>query len=357
MTGNETRKPKKLRVYERRDKREFLSLLKQAWTVKDRHFSENEQSCYQKWLNYLQFAEETVRLDHLETRVLYEYIHKTVLAYLTHSIQVKDVEKGVLEEFQNIYFMIEYFLMEHQGKTTEKGLTKLLYLILEIKQYSSEELEFLMEFYEKSELLYKVCYYLYYHFDYICEEQVIYTFLSHIRHTKTYKLFSMFLYQINPIFFKQAEQIPMADCGPRELFYGICCGYFTYREGNEAHSRLLELCKLYEMDLKVSATADHPLFGLFMLYQYGYLKSLEDYGDLLKDTDFYKLLYFPMEINYKEMPIKWLEIINTKKCLKNVITCGGMEFYCRVAQEIKKHPHLASKEIYRRLLRSKDQMI
>ncbi len=357
MTGNETRKPKKIRVVERRDKREFLSLLRQAWTVEDRHFSEKEQSCYRKWLNYLQFADETVRLDHLETRVLYEYINKTILAYLTHSIQIKHVEKKVLEELQNIYFIIEYFLMEYQSKIAEKGLSKLLYLILEIKQYYLEKLEFLLEFYEKSELLYKVCYYLYYYFDYTCEEQVIHTFLFSIRHTKAHKLFSMFLYQINPIFFKQAEQIKTVDCGPKELFYGICCGYFVFEEENEIHSRLIELCKLHTTKFEVRATLDYPLFGLFMLYQYGYLKSLESYGDLLKDTDFYKLLYLPMEVNYKEVPIKWLEVINTKKCLKNVVTFGGVDFYCRVAEEIQKYPHLVSKEIYRGLLKSKDQMI
>lgn len=357
MISNETRKPRKLQTFERRDKKEFLSLLKQAWTVEDRHFSKKERHRYKEWLNYLQFAEETVKLDKEEVGELYAYINKTVRAYLNRSIQTMYVKRCVLAELQNIYFIIEYFLLENQGAAAAEGLSELFYLILEIEQYRHEKLEFLMKLYEESELLYKICYYLHYYFDFACEAQIIHTFLSGIRHTKTYRLFSMFLYQINPIFFKQAVTISLIDCNPKELFYGICCGYFPYQEGNAVHRRLMELCEMNVTHVGEGSTVENPLFGLFMLYRYGYLKSLENYASLLKDTDLYKLLYLPAEVSYKEVPIKWLEIINTKKCLKNVIAFGGMEFYYRIFRETQKYPQLVSKEIYRSVLKSKDQMI
>ncbi|MFT3983126.1 MAG: hypothetical protein QM697_04425 [Lachnospiraceae bacterium] len=347
----------KSRELERRDKREFLSLLKQAWMTGNRHFSEKERRRYREWIDYLQFAEEPVKMDKEELKELYGYINKTVQAYLSDSVKIINKKEKTLEEFQNIYLIIEYFLIEHQGEAMVTGLSELLYLLMRIEQYNPEKLEALMELYEESELLYKICYYLHYYFDYSCDEQMIHIFLSGIRYTKTYKLFSMFLYQINPAFFKNKKQILLIDCNPKELFYGICSGYFLYWEGNAVHKRLVELCETNKMCIEEKLSVENPLFGLFMLYRHGYLKSLKDYAELLRDSDLYKLLYLPTEVNYKEVPIKWLEIINTEKCLKNVIAYGGMNFYYRIFREVQKYPYLGSKEIYRSVLKSKDQMI
>lgn len=178
------------------DKKEFIDILEHAWREEGRRFSKEEQSKYLEWLSYLQTAGTSLELNRTEIKILYHYIYKTIQAYIKHSRKLNDIDPNILAAMHNIYFIMEYLFVYQSEIISVDLLLELFYSLIEIEEEDTQKIEFLMSFYKESELLNKLCFYLFYYFDFKCEEQIIQTFLSKIQFTESYYLFYNTLYQM-----------------------------------------------------------------------------------------------------------------------------------------------------------------
>lgn len=178
------------------DKKEFIALLEHAWREDGRRFSQKELSRYLEWLNYLEVSGISLELDKTEIKILYHYIYRTIQAYVKYSRELNGIDPNILTAMQNIYFIMEYLFVYQSEMISVDLLLELFYSLIEIEEEDKQKIELLMNFYEESELLSKLCFYLFYYFDFKCEKQIIQAFLCKIQFTKNYYLFYNTLYQM-----------------------------------------------------------------------------------------------------------------------------------------------------------------
>ncbi|HOO28108.1 MAG TPA: hypothetical protein PLU43_06555 [Lachnospiraceae bacterium] len=258
---------------ERRKKKQFLDILKLAWVEGGQRFSKEQFYSYMEGLDYLQNTGESMDLNKEEILDIFMYIDKTVRIYTAYSIRKMKIETEIINSLQNLYFILEYLFVFHQEKISVDQPLELLYSIIGIEQYNFEKLEFLLRFYEESELLDKICFYLYYYFDFICRAQLLEKFLSKIDQTDHYRLFNIILYQINPAYIKQRDYIQVSECKPKELYYGICYGYYFNDHKIEVYKYLLKLCNIVKNQNKTGDSIDNPVVVFSRLFQDGYFNA------------------------------------------------------------------------------------
>lgn len=194
-----------------------------------------------------------------------------------------------LSQVSNLHFLIEFFLTEQQENGHEQFLSEFLNRLLDIGNLDSEIRHLVLVFYEKTELLYKICYDLYYFFDFKCEDQTIEAFLSKMQTKDNKKLFEIILYQINSNVISNTKEIEISIYNAKELIYGIDSGFFTYQEENAVHKHLIKLCEMTDKSKEDFFSIENPLFVLYLLYKYGHLKSLNRYYYLFTENQIERL--------------------------------------------------------------------
>ena len=265
---------------------EFLSLLSNAWSDERHYFTPEDEENFNKsvipFCNYIHTGVKT--LSEKDYAVVLDFIRKTIFNFAKNYIGFPLERESIIKNSENFVLFIKEISFYLSGEFVKKTFKKILreMLIFPVKECSSKEYESLFEFYDRSMIFRQVCLSVFVLIPTTLGEEILMPFMKTLRRLPQENIFAFYLYTFNNSYFRANHKIYPDECKPKELYYGIRSGFFSYSHLNNVHIALMDMCNKIDDSKEQTANLDNPIYVLWRIYTAGHLKSIAEYHSYIE---------------------------------------------------------------------------
>lgn len=259
----------------------FITVLSNAWDNPMRPFSEEDCIYFDSntipFCNFLHANGRTFSPDDFDT--ILSFIKKSIFNLAHIYISSPDQQDLIVEKSSNLVMIIREVAFYLHGDNLRSFFHLLLKDMLEypLKSCFEEDFPLLHQFYERSLLLEQVCSSTFYLSSSKYSEETLSSFMKTVRRLPQENIFAFLLYPFDNAYFRSNHRIYPDECTPKELYYAIISGFFSYSRFNNVHTVLMNMIDNTDDDTASTATLNNPIYVLWCIYTAGLLNSIVEF--------------------------------------------------------------------------------
>lgn len=262
----------------------FLTMLTRAWPASELQFSSEDELFYHNRLFDFCNILHKEELGEDKQSIVLSFIRKSIFNFSEAYTSFPAYQNDFINEVSFLNILIREVSYYFHGAKVKSFFKELLNDIISfsIDILPDKARVDLYSFYDRSGLFEQICVSTFNQTDFQLKEDVLYSFMKTLRRLPQENLFAFFLYPFNNSFFRKNHKLYPDECTPKELYYGIRSGFFSYSPFNNVHDTLIMQCKNISDEIASIGNLDNPIYVLWKIYTDGQLPSVVEYHLLIE---------------------------------------------------------------------------
>lgn len=262
----------------------FLTMLTRAWPASERQFSAEDEQNYHNLIYEFCNILHSQNLTEDKQDIVFSFIRSSIFNFSDSFIVSPAVRDNHIKEVSFLVILIKEVSFYFHGA---KVKTFFKDIINEIISFSAERCPedaraIIYDFYDRTGLFEQLCASLFHLCDYSIEEEKLSSLMKTLHRIPQENIFAFFLYPFNNSYFRKNHKIYPDECTPRELYYGIYNGFFSYSPYNNVHSTLISLCDNVDDETASLGNLNNPIYVLWKIYIDGRIHSIVEYHSYIE---------------------------------------------------------------------------
>ena len=249
----------------------FFSLMDRAWDRPDQQFNTIDEVFFTE--NLVAFCNESVLnpFPSPEYFRIFKFLSVTVKNLVTIVSNTMEINDSLTNSMKDVLILMEFLAVNCNAKPTQTYFERQLSTLLSIPcSLNDDQLEITLQYYEKTKIFDKTCFYIQTISDSPFPENELSAFMRRLRRNKRELFFQFMLFPLNDHFFKRNLKVYPDECSARDLYYGIKSRYFSISPNHDVYKILLEMCENTPVEEINKKSLTNPVYVYWRLIQEKY---------------------------------------------------------------------------------------